>query len=633
MKRILAVILLAVFALGALAACNGGDGTESSQQEEISQEESVMGPDKNAEALWKPEYADEQSGLASAQDIYKLTAYANGAVTDGAAAINAENDNRFLFAGEEYTRAVVLPEGYAVTLPANDITADFSLGKLRSKYTSESAGFTLTLTYENQNPYANQGEKGWETYYDEWLTRRIASTDFLSKNSVRRTRKIGETDELLPGYTVYYFDMVISINAKIDMPYYSIAVVRPRGSVKKFWLFVLKSREQMTEAMDAIVASFVEIDKSGTAVNSVGAYELKIPENWNAETREYYESLLNSNTVQLGAFYEKNDPNYRAWLEGEEGINQTFDFYMTYNHVGWYGNKTDIDTKLINTQAGGDGKNGLPMLELTYQFTDTNNNLDAGQTPMFDILRGRYDAHFRKLAQDIKAYGHPVLFRLNNEMNTDWTSYCGMMTMLDPDIFIETWRRIYNIFLEEGVDNCIWVWNPIATSCPYSNWGDMLNYFPGPEYVQMLGLTYYQMNNGKTENFTSFKNMYTELYKKNTPYFDNYPAVIGEFGCASGGDYVYSYSKGTYVEADNIETRRKQQADWITGMFECFLHKNEPGYEFCKNICVAIWFSANDYADFNGTTVITNHLKLDDSNPLALKAFHDGYQKLKDARK
>ena len=256
-----------------------------------------------------------------------------------------------------------------------------------------------------------------------------------------------------------------------------------------------------------------------------------------------------------------------------------------------------------------------------------------GDALMFQCAYAGYKLYiFRKLAQDIKAYGHPVLFRLNNEMNTDWTSYCGMMTMLDPDIFIETWRRIYNIFLEEGVDNCIWVWNPIATSCPYSNWGDMLNYFPGPEYVQMLGLTYYQMNNGKTENFTSFKNMYTELYKKNTPYFDNYPAVIGEFGCASGGDYVYSYSKGTYVEADNIETRRKQQADWITGMFECFLHKNEPGYEFCKNICVAIWFSANDYADFNGTTVITNHLKLDDSNPLALKAFHDGYQKLKDAR-
>ena len=61
---------------------------------------------------------------------------------------------------------------------------------------------------------------------------------------------------------------------------------------------------------------------------------------------------------------------------------------------------------------------------------------------MFDILRGVYDEDFRKLASAIKAYGYPVLFRLNNEMNTDWTSYCGMMTLCDPEIFILTWRYL-----------------------------------------------------------------------------------------------------------------------------------------------------------------------------------------------
>lgn len=631
MKRITAFMLVAVFALAALAACDGTNENTSSQ-EDGSKEVSEMGPDKNAESLWKPEYADEKAGLGSASDIYKLTAYVDGTATGGAPAAEPGKDTRYLFAGKESTRAVVLPEGYAVTLPAADVTADFSLGKLRSKYFSESAGFTLTLTFENQNPYT--GDKGWDIYYDEWLTRRIADMNFLSKNSIRRTRKIGETDELLPGYTVYYYDMVISVNAKIDMPYYSIAIVRPRGSVKKFWLFVLKSREQMTDRMDEIVASFTEIEKSGVAVNSVGSYELKIPDFWNEETKEFYESLRTSDTVQLGAFYEKNDPKYRKWLEGEEGINEKFDFFMTYSHIGWGDSKTDIDTVRINTQAGGDGKNGLPMLEFTYQFTTTNNDLSGGVTPMFDILRGRYDEHFRKLAQDLKAYGHPILFRLNNEMNTDWTSYCGMMTMLDPDIFIATWRRLYDIFVEEGVDNCIWVWNPIATSCPYSNWGDMLNYFPGPEYVQMLGLTNYQMNNGNPEYFESFRKMYSDLYKKNTPYFDNYPAVIGEFGCAAGGDYVYDYNKSSYVEADNLEARRLHQAEWITDMFECFLHKNEPGYEFAKNICVAIWFSANDYADLDdGRQIIYNHLKLDEGAPLALKAFHEGYKKLKEARK
>ena len=634
MKRIIALLLVFAFTACIFAACEGepAESSPTSEGSAESKEESVVtGPDKRAESFWQEDYADSSAGLNTAADIYKLTSFTDGIETDGTA-FDLAKDNRYLFAGEESTRAVVLPEGYAVTLPAVDVTADFSLGKLRSKYKSEEKGFVLTLTYENQNPYTNAGEKGWDIYFDEWLTRRIASLDFLSANSIRRTRKIGETAELLPGYTVYYYDMVISVNAKIDMPYYSIAILRPEGSISKFWLLVLKSREQMTEQMDAIVASFKEVGRSGAAVNTVGSYELKIPEFWNEETKDYYQHLMNSDTVEFGAFYQGNSPTYRAWLEGEEGINTNFDYYMTYFHIGWYESKHDIDLTRINSQAGGDGKgNGLPMLELTYQFTTTNNDL-SGYTPMFDIMRGRFEAQFRKLAQDIKSYRHPVLFRLNNEMNTDWTSYCGMMTLLDPDIFIETWRYLYNIFVEEGVDNCIWVWNPIATSCPYSNWGDMLNYFPGPEYVQMLGLTSYQMNSGSVDSFDSFRKMYSDLYKKNTPYFDNYPAVIGEFGCAAGGDYVYDYGKATYVVPDNLETRQKHQAEWITGMFDCLMKKNEPGYEFAKNICVAIWFSANDYADFNGNSVIVNHLRLDEDSPLGVAAFREGYKKLKEAR-
>jgi hypothetical protein len=268
---------------------------------------------------------------------------------------------------------------------------------------------------------------------------------------------------------------------------------------------------------------------------------------------------------------------------------------MTYLHVGWYDEKTHLDEKLIQREAGGNGFNGKPVLNLTYQFTVTNNGL-GGVTPMYDIMRGKYDFHFKKLARDIKAYGKPVLFRLNNEMNTDWTSYCGMQTLNDPDIFIDTWRRLYDIFKEEGVDNCIWIWNPIstgmtikATGCPYSNWGDQLCYWPGSDYVQMLGLTFYQMNNDS--QIESFKDMYTKLYKTNTPYFDNFPAIIGEFACGAGGEVVYDWGKGGYVPVPDLETKKQWQADWIKGMFECFMKNQEPGYEFAKNIKAATWFS------------------------------------------
>ena len=622
MKRFLVILMLFALALPLLVACDNGT-SENSQE---SEEESSMAPDVNAQKVWKDIYADKENGLTDANAVYKLQQYVDG-VASTEYSETPLGDTRYIFEGLEKSRAVVLSEGYALTLPSANIVADFSLGALRSKF--EGDGYLLTVTYENQNPYG-ANEKGWNTYFTEWVVRYIENNEFLMENTIRRTRKIGETTELLPGYVVNYYDMQINVAPKMKYDCYSIAVVRPADSYEYFWLFVLKSGDPMFEEMDSIVASFKEIEKSGTPVNSVGAYELKIPTHWNEETKAYYNKILNQNTVDIGMFYQKNDPVYVNWFY--ESIGSELDVFMTYLHTGWYGKdykRSALDMNLINSQAGGNGFNGKPVLELTYQFTTTNNELGK-YTPMYDICRGRLDDEFRLLAKEIKEYGKPVLFRLNNEMNTDWTSYSGIQTMLDPDIFIDTWRRLYDIFVEEGVDNCIWIWNPIATSCPYSNWGDQLNYWPGSDYVQMLGLTYYQMNNDS--KIESFAEMYKELYQKNTPWFDNFPAILGEFACGAGAEVIYDWNLGKYVPVEDLETKKQWQAQWITGMFDCFMKADQLGYEWCKNIKVATWFSANDYTNVDGVEKIYNYLKLDNGVPLAIEAFKNGYAQLKEAR-
>ena len=47
--------------------------------------------------------------------------------------------------------------------------------------------------------------------------------------------------------------------------------------------------------------------------------------------------------------------------------------------------------------------------------------LDKGDNSsiIYDILNGKYDDFFRLYAQKIKEFNHPILFRLNNEMNGD----------------------------------------------------------------------------------------------------------------------------------------------------------------------------------------------------------------------
>ncbi len=640
MKRIIAFLLLISMALAVFSSCNSTENQSSQDITTSSQEETVpMIPDENAKLLWQSAYADNANGIPDADSVYKMTAYANGAVTDKYT-LDSSTDNRILFEGASSTRAVVLSEGYAITLPGTGLAADFSLGALRSKYSCDD--YVLTLSYENKNTYG-ANEHGFGIYMREWLVRyldpQLSDMDvdgFYSSNSLSMTEPVVSTTDL-KGFEVHYYNSkILQVSDKIKYDQYSIAVIRPVDSYEYFWLLVLKSVDPMDEQMKTMVASFKElkasegVGDSAQPVNNVGSYELRIPDYWSEETKAYYNKLLNQTTVDWGAFFHQNTEEYIDWFTGEEGINTDMDIFMTYLHVGWYDEKTHLDEKLIQREAGGNGFNGKPVLNLTYQFTVTNNGL-GGVTPMYDIMRGKYDFHFKKLARDIKAYGKPVLFRLNNEMNTDWTSYCGMQTMLDPDVFIETWRRLYNIFREEGVDNTIWIFNPIATSCPYSNWGDALNYFPGEDYVQMLGLTYYQMNND--DHIESFKEMYTELYNKNMPYFANYPAIIGEFACGAGAEVIYDWEQGGYVPVPDLEQKRQWQAQWITDMFECMANNQLEENAFCKNIKVAIWFSANDYATVDGESKIINYLKLDEGVPLAIQAFREGYQKLKDKRK
>ena len=629
MKKLALLLALCMLPLGLLASCNGTENVTSSQptvsteSETISQEESIVKtPDPTAGEAWNDLYADEGAGLTGPDSIYDLSVYENGNEADKVVAPGANTDVRYLFAGETATRAVVPAEGYMLTLPGV-AEADFSLGKFRSQYKTEN--YCLTVTYEDQNPYGDN-QNGYDLYMREWLVEQIDDLNFLSKNQIMRTRAVQEV--VVGDYTVKTYCMKINLGAKIRFPFYQIAIIRPTASYEYFYLFVMKSDAKMLDEFDAMIASFAEIDRVGVPANGFASYEVKANPNWNAETAAYYESLMNRTDVGFGAFHQGNDDTYTNWLWGEEAINATPDVYMTYLHVGWYDNLSGPEEVMERAakHAGGDGKNGKPIFNLTYQFTVTNNATGGVYTPMFDILRGKLDDHFRNLARALKEYGKPVLFRLNNEMNTDWTDYCGMMTLIDPDIFQMTWRHMYNIFEEEGVDNCIWIFNPISTSCPYSNWGEAMCYMPGADYVQMLGITHYQMNNGTNGAApASFKAMYTETANKMLPYFENHPWIIGEFACGAGGEAFYDWGKNGYIFADPARNAKLQE-QWVKGMLECFRNNQKPENAFCKNIKLAIWFSCNDYADADGDgqyDEVTNYLKLDENTMGAIKALGD----------
>ncbi len=652
MKKLTAILLVFMMLLTLLCACNDptsapsddtSSGVSSSDTSSSESEDSDMSdnsdislepitPDANAPKIWSDIYADKT--ITSADDVANATVYRNGEFSDDYDTAIGNDDVKYLFGGRDHTRVVNNPEGYAITLPGDYIDCDFSLSAIRSKYYNDS--YCLTLTSESSNPYGNN-EKGWNTYNTEWLSRFISNDSYLSANSLIRTAPTKTYTDLVAGFEVTVYSIKINNSDNIDMPYYSIAVIKRPDEYVKFYLLVLKSRENMNAEMLEMAASFTEITAKGKSANYTGAYALVQEENWSDETKAYFEKIMQQDTVDWGFFkynlesrsssqYFANQKKITEWLNWSvENLGYNTAIYPSYLHIGYGSSRTPFPAAHAKEFAGGNGFNGKPVVQISYQFTTSNNVGLDGYTPMFDILRGNYDEQFRSIAKEIKEYGAPVWFRLNNEMNSDWVSYCGIVTLLDPDIFIMTWQRMYDIFIEEGVDNCIFVFNPIAVDVPYSSWGNYLNYFPGSEYCQAYGLTYYEMINnapGEDVTYKSFKDMYTYLYNKSMPYFDNYPWVIGEFGCASGGEAYYDWGKGSYVDTV-LGRNADQQAQWITEMFTYLEDMSAPESEFISRLKYAIWFSVNDYAD-DGR--ITNYLDISTAEK-AMAAFKAGLAK------
>ena len=597
----------------------GGGPEEPSDTTAVWIPEGYFADSVSVAALWSDKFAHEGS-IASASDVKYMRWLVDG-VPAGAYDKSLRKPSaglRYECVGEDYVRFVSEADGYAFSYPSSlGLEPDYTLPKYAQKFESED--LSLRITLERVTPYT-PNEYYYGIYTGEWLSRYIANKTYVSSNGFAYFEERVENDEnLLPGYST----TIYSINARgLDKPYYKIALVRPLGQWSKFVFIVMKAANQkLIGNFDAVLQSLSVFSTYGTSKNYMPKQEPLPNPHWNAETARYYQKLLDQKTFDFGVFSFSMPDDSNESLETvrtrlrerkdqlEVVFGRSYEIMPTYTHLGWYGTHHYFPVSLAREFAGGDGFNGKPVLQFTYQITMNNNNVSAANTtnvstPMFGVLLGKYDSYFRTLCSQIKDYGKPVLFRLNNEMNSDWTSYCGMMTLVDPEIFIQVWRHIYDIFEEEGVDNCIWIFNPIADSCPYSNWGEDLAYYPGNEYVQILGATNYVMGNSLPLN--SFRSCYNQVFNENSAIFGSMPWIISEFACGSGG--AVSGEEMRYAD---------EQAEWVYDMFKEFASYDS----YLKPFKGGVWFDCNDY-DADGNTV--NYLRLD--APQTLEAFKKGFE-------
>ncbi|WP_099191645.1 glycoside hydrolase family 26 protein [Tepidibacter mesophilus] len=369
---------------------------------------------------------------------------------------------------------------------------------------------------------------------------------------------------------------------KNDKNYYvSAEFVKNENEV---YTIIIKSSKKLKHHRNymKIIASFKILDEN----NDLKTSESLKNKYLNQETMLFYEKYFSKNKGLKWGIFENTAPKSLDFLNSlEKKLDYNFKFLVTYQS---FSSKSFPLDGMLN--AYNDDR--YVLLTLQTMYLDNKDNTSV----MYDILNGKYDDFLNDYAKKIKEFNHPIMFRLNNEMNGDWCTYSSYYYSKDTDIFKNVYKYVYKIFEFNEVDNVLWVWNPHDVSFPDFKWNNCLNYYPGDKYVDIIGLTGYNAGTYyEGEKWRSFNEIYIPLYNEYIKNFDK-PFMITEFGCNSvGGDKV----------------------KWMGEMFR--------NIKYFKNIKVAIWWNGIDW-DSNMNPARIYRL---DENEDTINAFREGLKNYK----
>ncbi len=380
-----------------------------------------------------------------------------------------------------------------------------------------------------------------------------------------------------------------------DKPYYlSVDLVRDKSLA---YTIVIKSDHQLTEGDPFLQAldSFTLIEPIGMVNKGSFINKNKItaetkPANyakWNQETQKLYDQYFAPESKLTWGIFEANAPkDFYTLKQLEQQVDKTFKFLIHYQHIPTENALADVTTVLNNAYRE------KRVVELTLQTTDMG--AQASNT-VYRILNGDYDDFLMQYAKNIANFGHPVLFRLCNEMNGDWCQYSAYHTSKDAEMYRLMYDYVYDIFEAQGANkNVLWVWNPNERSFPDFSWNNARMYYPGNERVDIVGLTGYNTGNYyKGEIWRSFDEIYQPLYQEYVQTYDK-PFMITEFASNSVGG---------------------NKSQWIREMFDC-IHRME-------NIKVAIWWSGCDWE----SPGVPARIYYMNESPEILQTFKEMFQK------
>lgn len=160
------------------------------------------------------------------------------------------------------------------------------------------------------------------------------------------------------------------------------------------------------------------------------------------------------------------------------------------------------------------------------------------------ILSGKWDNYIDRWADAARQYGRPLLVSWGLEMNGTWFPWSGCfygggkvvghkdgVTLYEgPELFKQAYRYVVDRVRARGADNILWGFHVNHYALPQSPWNrNMANYYPGPGYVDWLGLSVYGKM-FKDEGWGSFYDVMDAAYKEICLLDPVKPVIVAEWG-------------------------------------------------------------------------------------------------------
>ena len=173
------------------------------------------------------------------------------------------------------------------------------------------------------------------------------------------------------------------------------------------------------------------------------------------------------------------------------------------------------------------------------------------------ILAGKWDRYIDSWADGAKAFGKPMLVSWGLEMNGDWFPWSGCYygagkvvpgtnppRYEGPELFKKTFRYVVDRVRARGVTNILWGFHVNHTTYPTAPWNKMANYYPGPDYVDWLGMSVYGMQ-FNYQAWTKFIDVTESAYHELAAVDPTKPMVLAEWGV---GEFPGRGSKAEWIK-------------------------------------------------------------------------------------